>query len=395
MDDLIAYDGPAPTPAPAPESAYLLETAPAALPLSFTGSGAEYFRIWVVNLLLSVATLGIYSAWAKTRRLQYFYRNTQLAGAGFDFRGDPKAILRGRLLAVALLGAYHYAFGFSRATGIAIVALLLLALPFMMRSALRFRLANTWYRGLPFGFNGSVKQAYLVYLLPIALVVVPSALAALALNPALLGGFFLLYLLWPFMHGAMRSYQQRHLVYGDQQASFPLSFARLAVPYLQGFLVSLAIMLILGIVLGILGAIIGVAGAVGDGDKKHLNLGMAVVIGIGIVLFYLSLLMIGPFVMVRLNNRAWSATSFPGVHIDCRMQVWAYFKLQFVNVLLILLTLGLFRPFAAVRTWRYRIEHLRIEAPAGFEQATGAARRRPAAAAGDGVADFIGVDLSW
>jgi uncharacterized membrane protein YjgN (DUF898 family) len=144
MDDLIAYDGPAPTPAPAPESAYLLETAPAALPLSFTGSGAEYFRIWVVNLLLSVATLGIYSAWAKTRRLQYFYRNTQLAGAGFDFRGDPKAILRGRLLAVALLGAYHYAFGFSRATGIAIVALLLLALPFMMRSALRFRLANTW-----------------------------------------------------------------------------------------------------------------------------------------------------------------------------------------------------------------------------------------------------------
>ena len=52
-------------------------------------------------------------------------------------------------------------------------------------------------------------------------------------------------------------------------------------------------------------------------------------------------------------------------------------------------------PFAAVRTWRYRIEHLRIDAPEGFEQATHAARRRPAAAAGDGVADFIGVDLSW
>jgi uncharacterized membrane protein YjgN (DUF898 family) len=46
-----------------------------------------------------VATLGIYSAWAKSRRLQYFYRITQLAGAGFDFRGAPKAILRGRILA--------------------------------------------------------------------------------------------------------------------------------------------------------------------------------------------------------------------------------------------------------------------------------------------------------
>ncbi|MCS6766168.1 MAG: DUF898 domain-containing protein, partial [Candidatus Protistobacter heckmanni] len=35
------------------------------LPLRFTGSGAEYFRIWIVNLSLSVLTLGIYSAWAK------------------------------------------------------------------------------------------------------------------------------------------------------------------------------------------------------------------------------------------------------------------------------------------------------------------------------------------
>ncbi|WP_323140670.1 YjgN family protein [Massilia phyllosphaerae] len=386
MDDLIEHAAPG-TPTEA-------AVAPAPLSLSFSGSGAEYFRIWIVNLLLSVATLGIYSAWAKTRRLQYFYRNTHLAGASFDFRGDPKAILRGRLLAVAVLGAYHYAFGLSRTTGLVIVAVLLLGLPFMMRSALRFRLSNTWYRGLPFGFSGSVKHAYLVYLLPIALVVVPSALAALTLAPGLLGAFFLLYLLWPLMHGAMRRYQHRHLVYGDQQASFPLSIFRLALPYLQGFLVSLAIMLILGIVLIILGAIVGVTSA-GAGGKKGVDMGMAVVIIIGIVLFYLSLLMIGPFVAVRLNNRAWSATAFPGVRIDCHMAFWSYFRLQLVNVLLTLLTLGLFRPFAAVRTWRYRIEHLRIDAPEGFEQATHAARRRPAAAAGDGVADFIGVDLSW
>jgi len=75
----------------------------APLAFAFSGSGAEYFRIWIVNLLLTVVTLGIYSAWAKTRRLQYFYRNTRLADASFDFRGDPKAILRGRILAVLLL----------------------------------------------------------------------------------------------------------------------------------------------------------------------------------------------------------------------------------------------------------------------------------------------------
>ena len=130
--------------------------------LSFSGSGAEYFRIWIVNLMLTVATLGIYSAWAKTRRLQYFYRNTRLAGASFDFRGDPKAILRGRILAVALLAAYHYAFGFSLKVGVVTVALLLAGLPFMMRSALRFRLSNTVYRGLPFGFAGGIKESFIV-----------------------------------------------------------------------------------------------------------------------------------------------------------------------------------------------------------------------------------------
>ena len=40
---------------------------PRTLAPSFTGDGKEYFRIWVVNLLLTLATFGIYSAWAKVR----------------------------------------------------------------------------------------------------------------------------------------------------------------------------------------------------------------------------------------------------------------------------------------------------------------------------------------
>ncbi len=36
--------------------------------LKFTGQQGEYFRIWIVNVCLSVITLGIYSAWAKVRR---------------------------------------------------------------------------------------------------------------------------------------------------------------------------------------------------------------------------------------------------------------------------------------------------------------------------------------
>ena len=44
-------------------------------PVAFTASGSEYFRIWIVNLLLIIVTLGLYLPFAKARRLRYFYAN--------------------------------------------------------------------------------------------------------------------------------------------------------------------------------------------------------------------------------------------------------------------------------------------------------------------------------
>ena len=77
-------------------------------PFGFTGRGGEYFGIWITNLLLTIVTFGIYSAWAKVRRLRYFYQHTRLAGAGFDYHGDPVAILKGRLIGLGLVLAYNF-----------------------------------------------------------------------------------------------------------------------------------------------------------------------------------------------------------------------------------------------------------------------------------------------
>ena len=81
-------------------------TSPRTLAFEFMGSGKEYFKIWIVNLILSILTLGIYSAWAKVRTNRYFYGNTQLAGSGFEYHAKPLAILKGRLIAVAILLVY-------------------------------------------------------------------------------------------------------------------------------------------------------------------------------------------------------------------------------------------------------------------------------------------------
>lgn len=75
----------------------------------FTGSASEYFRIWVVNLFFTLVALGVYSAWAKVRKKRYFYGSTKFDGDSFDYFGSPKAILKGRIITVAVFLAYAFA----------------------------------------------------------------------------------------------------------------------------------------------------------------------------------------------------------------------------------------------------------------------------------------------
>src|SRR5438105_9521561 len=108
--------------------------------LQFTGSGADYFGIWIVNLLLTIVTLGIYSAWAKVRRLQYFYRHTTLAGSSFDFHGSPSRILIGRVIALAMLIAYNYSVRLQSVVTIVVLVAIAILLPWLLRNSFRFRL---------------------------------------------------------------------------------------------------------------------------------------------------------------------------------------------------------------------------------------------------------------
>ena len=73
----------------------------------FNGKAGEYFGIWIVNLLLTLITFGVYSPWAKVRRKKYFYNNTLIDNVGFDYHAKPIAILKGRAIAFVLFLGYQ------------------------------------------------------------------------------------------------------------------------------------------------------------------------------------------------------------------------------------------------------------------------------------------------
>src|SRR5262245_2948976 len=125
----------------------------------FSGSAAEYFRIWIVNLFFSLATLGIYSAWAKVRKKKYFYSSTRLDGDTFDYFADPKAILKGRIVACVAFVGYAFASELYPASGPAFVAIGLLALPWLAVRSMAFNARRSSWRGLRFDFSATTKDA--------------------------------------------------------------------------------------------------------------------------------------------------------------------------------------------------------------------------------------------
>jgi len=58
-------------------------------PMTFSGAAGEYFRIWIVNVFLTIVTLGFMLPGPRYERRQYFYANTHLAGQPFRLPGQP------------------------------------------------------------------------------------------------------------------------------------------------------------------------------------------------------------------------------------------------------------------------------------------------------------------
>jgi uncharacterized membrane protein YjgN (DUF898 family) len=139
--------------------------------VEFTGKASEYFGIWIVNLLLTILTLGIYSAWAKVRRKKYFYNNTLIDNVGFDYHAKPIAILKGRIIAFIFFVGYAFGGEINVFVPIVFVLLFFLALPWLVVRSSIFNARNTSHRGLRFDFTGKVGEAALVFiLLPIVTV---------------------------------------------------------------------------------------------------------------------------------------------------------------------------------------------------------------------------------
>ena len=336
--------------------------------LSFTGTGSEYFRIWIVNLLLTLLTLGIYSAWGKVRRLRYFYDNTRLDGVGFEYHGRASAIFKGRVIAAVLFVVYVSSKQVGATFHLVVSLLFLLSIPWILWKSLRFRLHNSSYRGVRFAFAGRLGDAYTAWLW----------------RPLLAG--ITLYLLWPFAHQRMKAYQHAGARYGRSQFGFDARVADFYRVYLLGLALAVA---------GVAVTLTLFAGSAlasmlaGDGLGRHAPQ-VFLMLG-GFVLLFLSTLW--PLFNGMLQRCIWNGTLLDGQRFSSDLRWGRLSWITFTNLLGVLCTFGLFVPFARVRLVRYQISTLSLLAEGGldrFEAAPGAGE----GAMGDALADVFDVDFT-
>lgn len=332
-------------------------------PFTFTATGSEYFRIWIVNVLLTIVTVGIYSAWAKVRRNQYFYANTRLAGGGFEYHATPGAILKGRIVAAVLFGSYNIALQVAPKAALVIFALLMAVMPWMLWKSLQFALYNSSHRGIRFAFHGSAKGAYFHFLvLPLLAV-------------------FSFGLLVPFVHQRFKRFQHTQSRYGNA----PFSFDATVGSFYKRYLILFAL-LVGGMLLTI-----GVTAALTLSGSREEVIGKSALAGIFV--FYPYMLCVMWIFLATLQNLVWNHTQLGEHRFRSTMKAGRIAFIYFTNTVAILCTLGLYIPFAVVRAAKYRFACTSLLVTGSLDDFA-AGQRAEVGAIGDGAADLGGFDLA-
>jgi uncharacterized membrane protein YjgN (DUF898 family) len=138
----------------------------------FAGSGSSLFGIYIVNAILTVITLGLYYPWAKAATLRYLYQETELEGSRFTFHGTGKEMFFGFIKAVGIFIALYALLLWAiftkdpmtlyTAFAVFYVALILL-IPIAVHGSMRYRMAKSSWRGIHFGYRGSLNELLKIF----------------------------------------------------------------------------------------------------------------------------------------------------------------------------------------------------------------------------------------
>jgi uncharacterized membrane protein YjgN (DUF898 family) len=177
-------------------------------PMAYAGRPGEIFRIWLLNILLNICTLGVYSFWGRTRLRRYLTAQFSLSRDAFEYTGTGKELFLGFLIALPFfIGLALISFATQQTLEnpfddliVVVVAVFLYNVGYY--AALRYRLSRTVWRGIRGRLTGSAWGYGL------------RAFGFLLVNVLSIG------LLIPMTDRALMAYRMQNIWFGDVQGRF-------------------------------------------------------------------------------------------------------------------------------------------------------------------------------
>lgn len=323
----------------------------------FVGRGGALLRLYVVNLLLTVVTLGVYSFWGRTRVRQYLWSRTLALGEPLEYTGTGWQLFRSFLVVVSLFFGFNVAVTLlslvsleaSLIAGMVFGTVMMLLWPYAVYCALRFRFSRTCWRGIHGRLTGNpveyAAQAWVRGMLTVATLGVFAPWARAFLTKFVVDNAFL----------------------GTGRFRFRGGTRDLARPYMGCW------------IMGCLSLIMMVYGFYREAAIMILG-----VFGLILARF---------IYRVAYINWIVSGLSIGDAVFRGRLTVPGYVGLCVSNALLVAATLGIFLPWARARRYRYLADHVLIHGRIDWS----GIRQDPAPLVknGEGLLSVLDLDLGF
>jgi uncharacterized membrane protein YjgN (DUF898 family) len=357
------------------------EGQPVELILEFTGSAREYFRIWIVNLCLTLLTLGIFSAWAKVRKKRYTYSHTTLNGTPFQYLGRPLPILKGRLIAAMGFLVYYMSTHFATSWFPYVLVAGSIVAPWVVVRSAAFNARYSAFRNMTFHFDAGYLDA-LKALSPWC--VIPILFIGMMFNWP--GRNFVLGIAWsvfafsfPWFIRRLKKFIAENTVFGGKNGTFLATGGQFFGVYFRSGLITILLMIPAVIMVALL-------------FKRSPN-------GLGYLSYLVAIPMYAAYAVgyaylqARNGNLVWNNIHIGPLHFRSTLRCRELLKLYIVNALGIIVSLGLLVPWAVIRTMKYRIDKMRVLMEGKLIEFRGSHRSAVTAIGAEAV-DLFDVDLS-
>jgi uncharacterized membrane protein YjgN (DUF898 family) len=382
----------------------------------FEGSGTEYFKIWIVNVLLTILTLGIYYPWAKVRNKRYFYANMTQGGRGFEYHATGKQLIVGYLIAMVLLITYIGVQKVSPIGSLIVLLVFFVAVPWIIWRSLKFNARMTSFSNVHFSFDGGLKSSYVnfflypflfflsIYSFPIAL----GFFNGLGNTPSgslilILGIVAVVFAFYTF--GLMKQKNFTYIItgmrYGQGEFNADYEIRPFIGMALMSVLLFLGVMMVIMIIAaGALATFVGIENLsmiqANLGQESQSQEAMAM------ILPYIMSIYIGVIIASMITMAYWVATHrkyvFEQATLDGKITFGSTLKstplawVMVSNFLLLIMTLGFAYPWTKVRMAKLMVENTSVDVAEGLDTYM-TQKRKEESSLGEQIGDAFDVDV--